>query len=412
MSTQNSTAVRVYLARVRTALADLPSAEVEEILEDVRPHLLEIEAELGQGARVEQMIERLGTPENYAAELRVAGDYPPAASTEAPKTVVIKEQAKRIMPRLALWGLIAASAGLGLVGITVANNLRAEALVSLVLILPVLGFGVWYLTTKGTAGIAELPEVRSLRASLKKQDPEGLPKVLNYFRNLSPAWWLVCAAALILFGLMLVRRGNDGIAALPLLVVAAVAIVWGGRKVTADKRWLWLTLPVSLFVVGGAFGFVGYVFDSVDHRYQSYNTYPASSRNSDGSDSLYYGNQSIENIYAFDAEGKPLNEIYLYDEDGRPITLSRQGCDKSANYPMKIGADNRFPRPKIEQGITDNNGNFNGYNGYKNACREVYGVPFSVAIPKAPATTSATPTPSPSPSSSAIPTPASPTPTK
>lgn len=410
MSTQNSTAVRVYLARVRTALADLPSNEVEEILEDVRPHLLEIEAELGAGARVEAMIERLGTPENYAAELRAAGDYPPAASTDAPKTVVIKEQSKRFVPRLALWGLIAGSLALGLVGITVANSLRAEALISLVLIGPVLAFGVWYLTSKGTAGIADLPEVRSLRASLKKQDPEGLPKVLNYFRSLSPAWWLVCAAALVLFGLMLVRRGSDGVAALPLLVVAAVAVVWGGRKVPADKRWLWLTLPVSLFVLGGVFGFVGYVFDSVDNRYQNYNTYQASSRNADGSDTLYYGNQSISNIYAFDAEGKPLTEIYLYDEDGRPITLTRQGCEKSAGYPMKIGADNRFPRPKIEQGITDNNGNFNGYNAYKNACREVYGVPFSVAIPKAPAVSSVPPTPSPSPSPS--PTPASPTPTK
>ena len=45
------TAVRVYLARVRTALADLPASEIEEILEDVRPHLAELEAELGEGAR-------------------------------------------------------------------------------------------------------------------------------------------------------------------------------------------------------------------------------------------------------------------------------------------------------------------------------------------------------------------------
>jgi hypothetical protein len=48
MSTQSPTAVRVYLARVRSALTDLPPAEVEEILEDVRPHMTEIAVELGE----------------------------------------------------------------------------------------------------------------------------------------------------------------------------------------------------------------------------------------------------------------------------------------------------------------------------------------------------------------------------
>ena len=129
---------------------------------------------------------------------------------------------------------------------------------------------------------------------------------------------------------------------------------------------------------------------------------PSSSAAEDhyGNDQLSYGGRSVENVYAFDGEGKPLTEVYLYDEDGRPITLTRYGCERSSGSRQKIGADNRFPRPKIEQGVTDDQGNYNGYNGYRAACREDAGVPFSAAIPKVtvpPASSSA---------------PASPTPTK
>src|SRR4030081_3511091 len=101
MNTQSPTAVRVYLARVRSALTDLPPAEVEEILEDVRPHLTEIAGELGADTRVEALIEQLGTPEAYAAELRAAGDYPPA--TMSPTAPAKKS---RFVARLAVWGLL------------------------------------------------------------------------------------------------------------------------------------------------------------------------------------------------------------------------------------------------------------------------------------------------------------------
>ncbi|WP_332253562.1 HAAS signaling domain-containing protein [Saccharomonospora halophila] len=50
MSSHTRPAVRAYLARVRTALSDLPADEVDEIVEDVRPHLAEIADGLGEDA--------------------------------------------------------------------------------------------------------------------------------------------------------------------------------------------------------------------------------------------------------------------------------------------------------------------------------------------------------------------------
>jgi hypothetical protein len=56
-----------YAAAVRAALADLPSAEAQALLEDLDDHLAEVAAESS-----EPLAARLGPPENYAAELRSA----------------------------------------------------------------------------------------------------------------------------------------------------------------------------------------------------------------------------------------------------------------------------------------------------------------------------------------------------
>ncbi|WP_425487277.1 HAAS signaling domain-containing protein, partial [Micromonospora maritima] len=61
-----------YVDRVRAALADLPPSVRDELTEDLPEHLAEVAAE-GDGA----LVDRLGPPEAYAAELRtVAGAEP------------------------------------------------------------------------------------------------------------------------------------------------------------------------------------------------------------------------------------------------------------------------------------------------------------------------------------------------
>jgi uncharacterized membrane protein len=400
------TAVRVYLARVRTALADLPAGEIEEILEDVRPHLAELEAELGPGARVEALIERLGTPESYAAELRASGGYPPPA--EGATAVLTTASAPSLLkPRIALWGLLGCAAGCAVVGFAAAVNIEPDLLIGLLLLSPVFVLSL-VLLRGGTGPVLALPEVRWLRTALgtvREQEDGG--KALRYLRSLKPAWWVLCAVALLAFGLLFMVRHRDAVLLLPFLLVAGAAIVWAGPRVQADRRLLWVAVPVSAFVAGGALGGFGAAVDLISNRttYPSERTYYASA-DQYGNDQLTYGGQSIDNVYAFDAEGKPLTEIYLYDEEGRPITMTRYGCERSSGTKEKIGEDNRFPRPRIRQGVRDDQGNFDGYNGYRSACREDAGVPFSAAIPKvtAPPMSSTTPATPTTPTSSAPPT--------
>jgi hypothetical protein len=62
-----ATDVASYAAAVRSALADLPGAQAQALLEDLDDHLAEVAAESD-----EPLAQRLGPPATYAAELRAA----------------------------------------------------------------------------------------------------------------------------------------------------------------------------------------------------------------------------------------------------------------------------------------------------------------------------------------------------
>jgi uncharacterized membrane protein len=404
------TAVRVYLARVRTALADLPASEIEEILDDVRPHLAELEAELGEDARVEALIDRLGTPESYAAEVRASGGYPPAS--EAGLTA-----AQRLLgSRIALWGLVFSAAGTGVFAFIAAVTLNPDPLLGLLVLAPVFAASLVLLLRHGVEPVLALPEMSRLSNAMNRaRSQEDTGKAMRYLSTLKPAWWVACALALVGFGLLLMVRERQAVLLLPFLIAAGVAAVWGGQRVHGDRRLLWLVVPVSTFVVGGAIGGFGATVDLIGSR-MPYETATSSYSTSDGygNQQLNYGGKEVGNLYAFDADGKPLTEIYLYDEEGRPITITRYGCAAWGDK-TKIGADNRFPRPQVDlvsEPVTDSQ---NRNMGYQSACRESTGVPFSAAIPKAtprpsspaPPASSAAPTSSPAPSaptSSGVPT--------
>ncbi|GAA4530354.1 DUF1700 domain-containing protein [Amycolatopsis samaneae] len=414
---ERPTAVRVYLARVRTALADLPAGEIEEILEDVRPHLAEMEAELGADAKVEALIERLGTPESYAAELRAAGGYP-QPSEEV--TTVLPAPAAKVPnlfgPRFALWGLVFCAAGLAMFAFSAAVRINPDALLGLGFLVPVFVLSLYFLFKRGLPAVLALPEVVWVRERfVSTGDSRDSGKVLGYLRSLRPAWWLVCAGVLIAFGLLLMLRHRYAALLLPFLLAAAIAVIWAGAKLGKDRRLLWVAVPISAFVVGGMLGGFGAAVDLVAGRTSwgsssSPSSYSMSTTSdSYGSKQLQYGNEMVGNVYAFDAQGKPLTDVYLYDEQGRPLAMSRYVCEPGTGAKMRVGADNRFPRPWLDQGVADNRGRINGYNGYRGVCRERADVLFSAAIPKG-TSPSPTPAPSPSPAPSSSGAPASPAP--
>jgi hypothetical protein len=358
MSTQTHAEVQDYLDRMRTALADLPAAEVREIMEDAGSHVAEIAGELGEEFSSAALEKRLGTPEAYAQELRTAAGYP----TAAPAPAVSKP---RLGARFAFWSLAFGTLIAVAVGADTWGLLRGSPGPTLLVgVCLVISLVLVFRRGVDVQEVADLPEALAVRSALTQAQEAGDGKWLAYLRSLQPGWWLVRAALIVLLGL-LTREAL----VLVLLAIAAAVSVYAGPKAKSDRRWLWISLPVSGFAAGAVLLVLGYVSSGGTWR-SAADPYTATYYNPPPS--------PPSNVYVFDQNGKPLTDVFLYDENGQPIDSPFYGCDGRQD-----DANNKYPRPKVEHG--------------SDGCRETDGVPFTVAIPKV---TSSAPVPS---SSSAVP---------
>lgn len=392
MTAPNPIVVREYLARVRTALADLPSGELDEVLDDVRPHLAEIAVELGDGAKLAAMIERLGTPESYAAELRAAGDYPPPAPVQEAAT---SGKAGTFLLRIAVWS-VPLCALLAFVAAFALLDYRNDAPLDVLFLFvtPILAWAVWYVTRRGIDAAGELVEVRKLRALATSTGDGALAKTVGYLRSLMPAWWLIAGLTIAVVAVVMLRWMHMSLFALLLLGAMVPVVVWAGPRASVDRRWLWAVVPLSAFALGSGIGLVNGAVGQLsnqDYAYAGYGGYPQDPSYEDG---LRYSGRSVHNIYAFDAKGRPLSEVYLFDQAGRPIELPRQECDPSGHEKYREGdSDNVFPHPSIEiNGSGVELGDpYMGYDEYEpdgagpladRVCEESDEVPFTAAIVK------------------------------
>ncbi|MDG4749429.1 hypothetical protein O7630_00570 [Micromonospora sp. WMMD718] len=260
-----------YVDRVRAALADLPPAVRDELTEDLPEHLAEVAAE-GEGA----LVDRLGTPEAYAAELRAA-----AGAGEGRRPARFHRLAEA----------------------------RDQAATQIRLL------------------------DRQLGPVL------GHETVSDFLRPLRPAWWLVRGwlAALLISVMVdggrpgLLPRPNDNASAgLLLLIGAVVASLWLGRRSAGFTGW-----PRRLHRLGTAalllFGFA--VLVDVDRNASSdvYSGYEQTSV-----DRRY---DRIEDVFVYDQQGRLIRDAQLFDQNGVPIRLGWPNClDASGAVPAPRNA--------------------------------------------------------------------------
>ncbi|MEU0076992.1 HAAS signaling domain-containing protein [Micromonospora tulbaghiae] len=260
-----------YVDRVRAALADLPPEVRDELTEDLAEHLAEVAAE-GEGA----LVDRLGTPEAYAAELRAA-----AGAEEGRRPARFHRLAEA----------------------------RAQA----------------------------ATQVRLLDRQLGPL--LGHETVSDFLRPLRPAWWLLRGwlAALLVSVMVdgdrpgLLPRPNDNASAgLLLLIGAVVASLWLGRRSAGFTGW-----PRRLHLLGTAvlllFGFA--VLVDVDRNASSdvYSGYEQTSV-----DRRY---ERIEDVFVYDQQGRLIRDAQLFDQNGVPIRLGWPNClDPSGAVPAPRNA--------------------------------------------------------------------------
>lgn len=262
----NSTAqdqIGDYVAGVRAALVGLPDSTREELLEDLPEHLAEVLVE-DQGT----LVDRLGTPEAYAAELLATAGFV-GGFPDPP----------RRGPRLPI------------------DEARDNVLQVLRLLDDRIG-----------------PVIGYKRAS-------------EFLVLLRPAWWvlrgyLVAMMIAYLFGDnggdlgLLPRLGGSEVVALILLGVCVVGSILLGRRAGSLAKWpryaLWSgTALLALFAIGG---FLDTDSDARHPGYSdvsSYDTNPFS---------------NVQDVYVYDGQGRLVTDARLFDQDGSPIQLGQGWC--------------------------------------------------------------------------------------
>ncbi|WP_028192549.1 HAAS signaling domain-containing protein [Salinispora pacifica] len=246
-----------YVARVRGALTDLSPAVRDELTEDLPEHLAVVAAE-SDGT----LVERLGEPEAYAGELRIAAGVGAGRRSATGELTALVD---RVRGRL--------------------NTLDRQ-----------LG------------------------------PPLGYPTVRAFLHLLAPGWWILRGylAAMLLAVLSTGLNGEIGLLprigghlSLGLMILAAlvVASVMLGRRDARSRPW-----PGRLLVLGNLV-LVGFALAALVHqedRRGAGDYYAPISV-----DSRY---DHIRDVFVYDTEGQLVDYARLFDQNGDPIRLGYPDC--------------------------------------------------------------------------------------
>jgi hypothetical protein len=258
--------INLYVFAVRAALGDLPESLRDELLEDLPEHLAEVVAD-GDGS----LVDRLGSPEAYAADLRITAGF--VGGFPDPPTRI--------------------------------NQLRE---------------------------VRNLALVRLGEADVRLGPLFGAAKASDFLVQLRPAWWVLRGylLAMVLAWMLddsgqpiglLPRIGGSEAVALLLLAAGVLGSIWFGRRSVPLSKWPQRALyagSVVLVLVALA------GFSEAD----------SSRRDANYTDVNYdnpYGN--VEDLFVYDEQGRLITNARIFDQNGAPLRLGNSYCmDDNGNY--------------------------------------------------------------------------------
>ncbi|TWD80904.1 putative membrane protein [Kribbella amoyensis] len=379
-------AVATYLAQVRAELSDLPAGELEDVLEDVAGHLSEVAGEFETEPTVAGLQDRLGTPRQYADQLRTAAGYPPPS--QSADRVAGQEAARKALR----WGVIAASVGPFFLLIGLFGGSRDGAaflgLIGLTALIVAGYLGVRALRGNDPRVVLETPRGHQAEGAIRETIDQIPPAVRQELVAIGqPVWWV--ARGLVGGGAFFALFGAGAVTVVGALAGAAIS-VWIGRRTQQDRRWLWYVVPLNLVAVLLVPAWLAASFVGASPSLFSFNDYRPSSGYNYTPRGLSYDGDPISNVYPFDEQGRPV-QVRLYTQRGEPINLDLQDCATTyRTRPVDQSTQtvtNLFPLAEIqpdENGLSDSE-----------SCQDSTKAPF--VPPPAPATpTQTNPTPTPS----------------
>jgi hypothetical protein len=267
--------IDAYVGSVRAALAGLPDATRDELVEDLPEHLAEVKAD-GAGS----LVDRLGSPEAYAAELRATagfvGGFP---DPPVDRVAELRDSLTRALTDV---------------------DHRLGPLV-------------------------------------------GYARVSEFLVLLRPAWWVLRGylAAMVLASVLddsgqplglLPRIGGSEVVALLLLAGGVLGSIWLGRRTARGlAQWPRYALYAgSVVLVLVALG--GFLSADSDARGSGY---------ADTSYSDPYG--GVQDVYVYDQQGHLVPGARLFDQEGQPIRLGNAECADADGNTSSVPVNSGYP---------------------------------------------------------------------
>ncbi|ONI67506.1 hypothetical protein BWI15_30770 [Kribbella sp. ALI-6-A] len=332
--------IATYLAQVKAELADLPPGELEDVLDDVASHLTEVAAEFEQEPTEAQLRERLGTPRQYADELRTAAGYPTSPRPPA--------QDRDAAERSLRWAIIAGTVGPFFMLIGLFSGSSEPAGFFLLIGAGVL-FGAALLGVRALGDRSPRIVLDTPRGAQGAEFVRGLiaqipPNVRSELVSIGqPVWWV--ARGMLGGGGFFALFGAGAVAVVGAIAGAGVS-VWIGRRSQQDRRWLWYVVPLNVVAILAvpaalAAGFVG-----TSNGLFSFSNYDSRSGIPPYTTGLALDGEPIQNLYPFDEQGRQVS-VRLYTENGKPLNQPLNDCNATYGQGGPT-VSNLFPQAVIE----------------------------------------------------------------
>jgi hypothetical protein len=278
-----------YLAALRIELMDLAPEERDDLLSEVEPSLFE-----AAGETDEPLAARLGPPADFAADLRASAGLPPAPHPE--------------------------------------------------------------------------PSSGGLRAALRELGRRAsVERVVDVLRELAPLWWVarayVAVEALAMFSgdgartvasyspsaeLPRVVNAELGAAALALALIASIAAGIAARRRPERGRRARIAANIVLAIIAVPVAVEVIEAQRVTTVAQVYESEPATIP-----PGLSYDGAPVENVYAYDRNGRLLHDVRLYDSSGKPLDFGRRFANRDRRRVFDRSGEqvfNAFPVRYFEPG--------------------------------------------------------------
>jgi HAAS domain-containing protein len=277
-----------YVDGVAAHLADLPDEDRADLLDELAAHVDELVAEGDT-----PLADRLGSPAEYAAELRASAGLPPARSRGRTGAQAL-DRLQRIRARF--------------------EARRAEPSVN---------------------AVEEF--VRSLRPAWWVLRGWVLVALGTWYAH--PHWW---------HSLVIVPDvGPDALSLLVLALAVLVSVQLGrhGRFRTASAAWAMAV--VNLVAAIGLWPVLLMMNEAYHQRYSDPVVRVVQSTPPEG---VYAAGHQVWNIYAYDASGRMLHDVRLFDQSGRPLSLglSADGTRRVVVDAQGRLVENAFPYRYLE----------------------------------------------------------------